>query len=169
MTGKAHCYPCGSPDRDTHTMLTDLVLAAFHHLLFFGLVSMLVTQSVLLRGRIDGAVLARLAAIDRGYGITAVLVLVVGVLRVLYGVKGYDFYLHNPWFHAKMGAFVLVGVLSIWPTLRFLRWRKALKADPAFVPGTAEVSSLQRIIRLELALVAVIFVCAAAMARYGGF
>ena len=33
-------------------MLTDLVLASFHHLLVFGLVSMLVAQSVLLRGRI---------------------------------------------------------------------------------------------------------------------
>ena len=150
-------------------MLTDLVLAAFHHLLFFGLISMLVTQSVMLRGRIDGTTLARLGGIDRGYGITAVLLLVVGLLRVFYGIKGYDFYLHNPWFHAKIGAFVLVAVLSIWPTVRFLRWRKALKADPAFVPTTAEICSLQRIIRFELALIAVIFICAAAMARYGGF
>jgi putative membrane protein len=150
-------------------MLTDLLLAAFHHLLFFGLVSMLVTQSVLLRGRIDGAVLARLGGIDRGYGITAVLLLVVGLLRVFYGIKGYDFYLHNPWFHAKIGAFVLVGVLSIWPTVRFLRWRKAIKADPGFLPSAAEVAGLQRIIRFELILVAAIFVCAAAMARYGGF
>jgi len=150
-------------------MLTDLFLAAFHHLLFFGLVSMLVTQSVMLRGRIDGAVLARLGSIDRGYGITAGLLLAVGLLRVFYGIKGYDFYLHNPWFHAKIGAFLLVGVLSIWPTVRFLRWRKSLKADPAFIPSTAEVCGLQRIIRFELALVAVIFVCAAAMARHGGF
>src|SRR3546814_6213195 len=81
---------------------------------------------------------------------------------------GEDFYLHNPWVHAKVGAFVLVGLVSIWPTVRFLRWRKALKADPAFLPAPAEVGSLQRIVRFELALVAVIFVLAAAMARYGG-
>jgi putative membrane protein len=150
-------------------MLTDLFLAAFHHLLILGLVSMLVTQSVLLRGRMDGSVLVRLGGIDRGYGITALLLLVVGFLRVFHGVKGEDFYLHNPWFHAKIGAFVLVGLLSAWPTMRFLRWRKALKADAAFLPDGREVRRLRAIIRFELILVALIFACAAAMARYGGF
>jgi putative membrane protein len=130
---------------------------------------MLVAQSVLLQGRMDGGVLAKLGGIDRGYGITALLLLVVGFTRVFQGIKGEDFYLHNPWFHAKIGAFVLVGILSIWPTLRFLRWRKALKADAAFLPAEDEVRRLRRIVRFELVLVAVIFVCAAAMARYGGF
>ncbi len=150
-------------------MLTDLSLAALHHILVFGLVSMLITQSVLLRGRMDAGVLAKLGGIDRGYGAVAVLLLVVGLLRVFHGIKGEDFYLHNPWFHAKLGAYLLAAVLSIWPTLRFLRWRKALKADPGFLPTTAEVCGLHRIVRFELALVGVIFILAAAMARYGGF
>ncbi len=150
-------------------MLTDLVLAAFHHLLVFGLVSMLVAQSVLLRGGMSGEVLARLGSIDRCYGVTALLLLVAGALRVFHGVKGEEFYLHNPWFHAKIGAFVLVGLVSVWPTLRFVRWRKALAADAAFLPGEGEVARLRRIVRFELGLVAVIFACAAAMARYGGF
>lgn len=150
-------------------MLTDLLLAAAHHLLFFGLISMLVTQSVLLSRPIDAAALRRLSGVDRGYGMVAVLLLVVGFTRVFHGIKGYDFYLHNPWFHAKVGAFLLAGLLSIWPTIRFLRWRKALKVDPAFVPAETEVAGLRRIVRFELMLIAVIFVCAAAMARYGGF
>ena len=150
-------------------MLTDLVLAAFHHLLVFALVSMLVAQSVLLRGRISSDVLSRLGGIDRGYGITALALLVVGFLRVIQGIKGEDFYLHNPWFHAKIGAFLLVGLLSVWPTIGFLRWRKALKADAAFLPGEREVRRLRAIIGFELILVALIFACAAAMARYGGF
>ncbi len=150
-------------------MLTDLLLASLHHLLFFGLISMLVTESVLLSRPIDAAALRRLSGVDRGYGFVAVLLLIVGFARVFYGIKGYDFYLHNPWFHAKVGAFVLAGLLSAWPTIRFLRWRKALKADPAFVPAEAEVAGLRRIVRFELLLVAVIVVCAAAMARFGGF
>ena len=150
-------------------MLTDLVLATLHHLLVFGLVAMLVSQSLLLRGPMDGRVLARLGGIDRGYGLIAVLLLVVGLLRVFHGIKGEYFYLHNPWFHAKLGAYLLVAVISIWPTLRFLRWRKALKADPGFLPTQAEACSLNRIVRFELALVGVIFVLAAAMARHGGF
>ena len=88
---------------------------------------------------------------------------------MFYGIKGYDFYLHNPWFHAKIGCFVLVGLLSILPTLRFVRWRKALRVDAGFVPPAAEVAAMARIIRFELVLVAAILVFAAMMVRYGGF
>lgn len=150
-------------------MLTDLLLASLHHLLFFALISMLVTQSVLLRGTVDGSVLQRLGRLDAGYGISAGLLLVVGMLRVFHGVKGPDFYLHNPWFHAKMTCFVLVALLSILPTIRFMRWRKALKANAAFVPDSGDVGTMARIVRFELMLVAAIFVFAAMMARYGGF
>lgn len=149
-------------------MLTDFLLASLHHLLVFGLVSMLVAESVLLRGTLDRQVLQRLAGIDMGYGISAVLLIVVGIARVAFGIKGYDFYLHNPWFHAKMGAFVLVGVLSILPTVRFLRWRKALAANPIYLPDATEVARMRGLVRFELILVAAIFVLAAAMARHGG-
>ncbi|HEY0662227.1 MAG TPA: DUF2214 family protein [Lysobacter sp.] len=150
-------------------MLIDLLLASLHHLLVFALIAMLVTESVLLRGAIDSATLQRLAKLDGGYGAAAGLLLVVGLLRVWLGIKGYDFYLHNPWFHAKLGAYVLVGLLSILPTVRFLRWRKALRADAAFLPPPAEVAKLRGIVRFELVLIAAILVLAAAMARFGGF
>jgi putative membrane protein len=150
-------------------MLTDLLLASLHHLLFFALIAMLVNESALLRGTVDAPVLQRLARLDAGYGMVAGLLLAVGLLRVFYGIKGADFYLHNPWFHAKLGCFVLAGLLSILPTLRFARWRKALHANPHFVPAAPEVASMARIVRFELALVAAILVFAAMMARYGGF
>ena len=150
-------------------MLTDLLLAAGHHLLVFALVAMLVTQAILLRGPIDPPGLKRLAAVDAGYGGVAGLLLAVGLLRLFYGIKGYDFYLHNPWFHAKLSAYLLAAVLSFWPTLRFMRWRKATNSDPAFVPSMVQIAGLRRIVRIELVLVAAIFVLAAAMARYGGF
>jgi len=150
-------------------MLTDLLLASLHHLLFFGLIAMLVTEAALLRGLVDGATVQRLARLDAGYGISAGLLLAIGFARVFQGIKGADFYLHNPWFHAKIGCFVLVGLLSILPTLRFLRWRKALRADAGFVPPAGEVAAMARVIRFELVLVAAILVLAAMMARYGGF
>ncbi|MBW8808027.1 MAG: DUF2214 family protein [Lysobacter sp.] len=150
-------------------MLTDLLLAAFHHLLVFALISMLVAESVLLRGPIDAAVLKRLAGLDAGYGLSAMLLLAVGIARLFHGVKGIDFYQHNPWFHAKFGAFVAIALLSILPTVRLLRWRKALKRDPDFLPPAPQVRVLRVLIRFELILIAVILVCAAAMARYGGF
>jgi putative membrane protein len=150
-------------------MLTDLLLAAAHHLLVFALVAMLVAESLLLRGPIDTGALHRLARLDAGYGASAGLLLLVGIGRVVFGLKGHDFYLHNPWFHAKLGAYVLAGLLSILPTVRFLRWRKALRTDQAFLPSPAEVGKMRGIVRFELLLVGAIFVLAAAMARYGGF
>lgn len=150
-------------------MLTDLLLAAFHHLLVFAMISMLVAESMLLRGPIDAGVLKRLAGLDAGYGMSAMLLLAVGIARLFYGVKGVDFYQHNPWFHAKFGAFVVIALLSILPTVRLLRWRKALKRDPDFLPPAPQVRVLRVLIRFELILIAVILICAAAMARIGGF
>lgn len=149
-------------------MLKDFLLASLHHLLAFGLVAMLVVESTLLSRPLDAPAMKRLAGVDRGLGIVATLLLAVGLWRVYGGIKGPDFYLHNPWFHTKLGAFVLAALLSLWPTVRFLKWRKALKADPSFLPSSADAAGLRRIVRFELALVAAILVCAAAMARYGG-
>ncbi|QSX78107.1 DUF2214 family protein [Agrilutibacter solisilvae] len=150
-------------------MLTDLTLASVHHLLFFAIIAMLATESVLLRGRIDAATIQRLAGVDLGYGLSAMALIGVGIARLAYGVKGSDFYLHNPWFHAKMGTFLLVFAFSIKPTMMFLRWRKTLRTDPAFEPDPALVRQLARLVRIELALIAPILVFAAMMARYGGF
>jgi putative membrane protein len=150
-------------------LLPDLLLAALHHLLVFALATMLVAEAVLLRGPLETATIGRLARLDAGYGASAGLLLVVGLCRVWFGVKGADFYLHNPWFHAKLGCFVLVGLLSILPTLRFLRWRRTAREQPRFQPPAAELARIRSVLRLELALLAAIFVLAAAMARYGGF
>ena len=149
-------------------MLRDFLLASTHHLLAFALVAMLVTQSVLLSRDVDAATLRRLSGVDRGLGIVATLLLVIGLVRVFHGLKGADFYLHNPWFHAKFGAFLLAALLSILPTIRFIHWRKALKADAGYLPPPHEVASMRRIVRIELALIAVILVAAAGMARHGG-
>ena len=150
-------------------MMTDFLLASLHHLLVYAIVAMLVAESVLLRGAVDRGTLQRLAGIDLGYGLCAMLLIVAGVLRIVFGIKAYDFYLHNPWFHAKIGAFLLVGLLSILPTVRFLRWRKSLAANPVYLPDAAEVGKMRGIVRFELILLAAVFVFAAAMARHGGF
>jgi putative membrane protein len=150
-------------------MLTDLTLASLHHLLFFALIAMLATESVLLRGRVDGPTIQRLAGVDLGYGLSAMALIAVGIARIVYGVKGHDFYLHNPWFHAKMATFLLVFAFSIRPTVVLLRWRKTLRDNANFVPDPAHVQQLARLVRIELVLIAPILVFAAMMARYGGF
>jgi putative membrane protein len=63
----------------------------------------------------------------------------------------------------------VVGLLSIHPTVAFLRWRRAADADTAFVPLPDGVATVRRTILIEAALLGLIVAFAAAMARYGAF
>ena len=95
--------------------------------------------------------------------------IIAGVLRVIYGVKGSDYYLVNPWFWAKMACFALIALLSIPPTLRFLAWRKAQRSDASFVPAAEEIQRVRTFLRFEVLLIVPLVAFAAAMARFGRF
>jgi putative membrane protein len=110
-----------------------------------------------------------LARFDAAYGVMALAILVVGFLRVKFGAKGADFYMHNPMFWAKIGAFAVVGLISIRPTLRILAWQKLAKADAAFVPPPDEVGAMRRQMLLEIHVFALVPIFAAMMARGIGF
>lgn len=147
--------------------MTDLLLAIAHHVLAIGLVAMLASELVMLRAaHVD---VKRLVALDARYGISAGLLVVVGLCRVFFGAKGWDFYESNPWFWAKIAAFILIALLSLPATIRFFGWRKALIDNPHFIPTDLEVAKVRRLVGLEVGLILVILVCAAAMARYGQF
>lgn len=145
--------------------MTDLVLAIGHHLLAFGLAAILAAELATARPGIAGAGLKRLQALDRLYGAVAGLLVIAGVLRVIYGFKGPDFYLPNPSFWAKMAAFLLVALLSIPPTLRIAGWSRRARADPDFIPPDSEVAILRTWLGRELAFFALIPIFAAMMAR----
>ncbi|HVQ08159.1 MAG TPA: DUF2214 family protein [Allosphingosinicella sp.] len=146
-------------------MMTDLILAIAHHLLAFALLGILFAQYAIVRPGLAGAGLNRVRMFDRFYGLFAGLLIVVGVLRVIYGLKGPDFYLANPVFWAKMAAFLAVGLLSIPPTLRILAWGRRATADPDFVVPDAEISRVHIWLGVELAVFVLIPAFAATMAR----
>jgi putative membrane protein len=148
---------------------TDLLLACLHHLAFLLLIGCLVAQWTLLRMPPHGELLNRLGRIDAGYGLSALAVLVIGALRVFYGLKGSGFYLHNPWFWTKLGLFVAIGLVSIYPTVVVLRWRRLQRLSPGFVPELGEVVPVRRCVGVELGLLPLLFVAAVLMARYGLF
>jgi putative membrane protein len=143
--------------------MLDLVLAISHHLLIFGLFGVLFAELVLLRSGIDRPGVARLARIDLWYGILAGLIVIVGLSRAVFAAKGWAYYSHNLFFHLKMGTFILVGLLSIAPTLSYLRWRRN-----GVTPSDPQVKSVRRWLWAEMILFALLPAFAAAMARgYG--
>ena len=146
-------------------MLTDLLLAIAHHLLIFTLFGLLVTEMVMLKPELPRATLFRLARPDSAYGVVAGLIIVIGFSRVHFDLKGPEFYEHNPIFWAKIAAFIVVGVLSIVPTIRIIQWRRASSADPSFVPEPGAVLATKRYMHYEGAAFIFILIFAAMMAR----
>jgi putative membrane protein len=150
--------------------MSDFLLAAVHHLIVFGIASVLAAEIALMRpAAMSPHTVRLLGRFDAVYGGLAMAILVVGFARVWFGAKGPDFYLHNPVFWAKIGAFLVVGLVSIRPTLRILAWQKLLKADAAFMPPVQEITSLRRQLLAEIHVFALIPVLAAAMARGIGY
>ncbi|HEY0178358.1 MAG TPA: DUF2214 family protein [Dokdonella sp.] len=146
-------------------MWSDAILASLHFAAIFALVWFLAKEWTLLRAGAGALDFERIAKADLGFGIAAALVLVSGVLRVVYGAKGHAFYLHDPAFHLKVALFVAVGLVSVAPTLAFLRWRRAWRADAAFRVAPAQYARVRRLLVIELHLVALIPLAAVVMAR----
>jgi len=149
-------------------MFTDWALASLHHLAVFALAAVLAAELAILTLDIDAKGLGRLVRIDMAYGVLAGIVVLVGVARVIWGAKGYEYYVANHIFGTKMALFLIVGLLSIPPTLRYLAWGRRLRADPAFRPEVSEIARMRWYLRAEAAFFLAIPVAAAAMARgYG--
>lgn len=146
-------------------MWKDAILAYLHFAAIFAMLWFLAKESVLLRSGTTSLDIERLARADAGYGALAVAVLLTGASRAVFGAKGWAFYASNPAFHAKVGLFVLVGLVSIVPTLAFLRWRKARRADPHWQVPEAEWKRARRCLLVELHLIALIPLAAVIMAR----
>lgn len=145
--------------------MLDLVLAIAHHVLVFALFGILFAEFMLVRRGMDSVAVARVSRVDLGYGALAGLILVAGFARAAMAAKGWDYYAHNAFFWAKVGVFLAIGLLSVPPTIAFIRWRRSGGA-----PTDAQVAGVRRLIYGEVALFALLPAFAAAMARgYGQF
>lgn len=141
----------------------DLGLAIAHHLAVFALIAIFAAEFALLRPGIEGKHLLQLGKIDGAYGAMAALVIVIGIIRVVFGGAGWEYYVGNWAFWLKMATFLGVGLLSLPPTLALIRWRRS-----SVPPSEADVNSARRYLWLQAALYLLIPTFAATMARgYG--
>jgi putative membrane protein len=142
----------------------DANLAIVHHLLAFGLIGLIMAEWAVLRGTISAESVRFLSKLDAAYGLVALLLLIVGGLRVTYGIKGFAFYTGNPVFWLKIAFFAAAGLVSIVPTIAFIRWSRGMKATNA-LPTSAQWIRVRRFVTLELHLLAPVMIFAAIMAR----
>jgi putative membrane protein len=141
------------------------LFAFLHHIAAFTLFAALVLELVLVREPPTLATARRLQVADMVFGIAAGVVLIVGLLRVFHFEKGATYYFHTWTFVTKLSLFIVVGLISIVPTLEFLSWRKAVKQGQAPTVSADKLRRLRAIIHLELVGIVVIILMAALMAK----
>jgi putative membrane protein len=148
----------------------DLTLAIAHHLLIFSLAGILAFEIGVIRASMKREEILRVGRVDAWYGILALAIVAVGFSRAIFAAKGWAYYSANMFFWAKIAAFAAVALLSIAPTIRIIRWRRALAQNAEFAPGAIDVVNVRRFLWAEAAVFALIPAFAAAMARgYGSF
>ena len=143
------------------------LFAFLHHLCAFTLVSAVAIEFALIRGELTLSSARRLQVTNHVLGIAAGALLVIGLLRVFFFEKGADYYFHSQAFMAKLSIFIVIGLLSIIPTMEFLSWRGALKAGQAPVIDAKKRKLVTAVIHGELLSIVIILLCAAIMARGG--
>jgi len=142
-------------------MTIEILLRYLHFISIFAIVSSLVAELLLLKPILKRKEIERLAKIDGIYGFAVLVVLAAGMTLWLGGHgKPAEFYSDNSLFHAKLGLFLVIGLLSIYPTVFFFKKRKGDPAELIPIPQT-----VLWIIRLEITLVFIIPLLAGLMAK----
>lgn len=142
-------------------MLHDALLSYLHFAAAFIVAGALVAEFYMLRLPLTADTVRVLLRADMVYGIAAGSVILAGLARVFWGAKDESYYWEQPFFWAKIAAFVVVGVLSVLPTRAFFKWKRALASGPII----DDVRGVRRLVLIELHVFALIPLFAALMAR----
>jgi putative membrane protein len=146
-------------------MWLDAALAYLHFAAIFALFAFMSVQVVLLKQPLDERFVRLLGRMDVWYAGSAALVLLSGFLRAGLGAKGGDFYFSTWPIYVKIGMFLVVGMISIYPTLAFIRWRRAYDHDPGWRLPAEEHARIRKLKMAEVHLAALIPVVAVIMSR----
>tara|TARA_Y100001968_G_scaffold25524_1_gene19978 strand:+ start:2454 stop:2942 length:489 start_codon:yes stop_codon:yes gene_type:complete len=125
-------------------------IAYLHYFSFMLCFGSLVLERKLLKTAPNRQEAISLLVTDVVYGFAALILLTSGILRVLYFGQGTDFYTHNPIFWIKVGIFILVGAISLYPTFTYILWAIPLSKGELPTVNLVLVRRLGMIINIEL-------------------
>jgi putative membrane protein len=150
-------------------MTLEALLAYAHLLAILTMVVFISSEAALCRVEwINPRVVERLGKVDMVYGIAAGAVLLTGIARTWWGIKGTPWYWGNGLLHLKLALFIAVGLISIKPTLMFRRWKNELNASGA-LPAEGQVREARKWVMIQAHLIALIPLVAVFLARgFGG-
>ena len=140
-------------------------VAYVHYLSFMICFAALVVERRLIKANPDRGEATAMVITDIVYGIAALALLVSGIFRVMHFGQGSEFYTQNPLFWWKVGLYLSVGGLSLYPTVTYILWAIPLRKGELPNVSEALASRLAWIINVELVGFAFIPFLATLMAR----
>ena len=140
-------------------------VAYVHYLSFMICFAALVVERRLIKANPDRGEATAMVFTDIVYGIAALALLVSGIFRVMHFGQGSEFYTQNPLFWWKVGLYLSVGGLSLYPTVTYILWAIPLRKGELPNVSEALASRLAWIINIELVGFAFIPFLATLMAR----
>ena len=102
---------------------------------------------------------------DNLWGVSALIVMPTGLLRLMLWGKGTSFYLANPFMHAKLTLLILLLALEVWPMTHLLRHRLAQARQPDVRLSPQRARLFARLSAVQLACLTGLLFCAPMMAR----
>jgi putative membrane protein len=146
-------------------MYASALMAFLHHVAAFTVVGALVAEVVLFKPPLTAVQARRIQRADQIFGAAATALLVVGLLRVAHFEKGASYYFTNGFFLAKFSLFILAALISIYPTVLFISWNKALRLGAVPEISPQAVTRARMCMMLEMTAILGILLCAPFMAR----
>ena len=130
--------------------MTEIIFRYIHFIGIMGVSATLVMQHLIYAPEVSKKELKKIAFLDIIYWISACLTIIAGLVLLLGVGKDVSFYLSNKYFHIKLTLFLIVILLSIYPTLFFRKYKKS-DADTIKMPKV-----IIMLIRMQLLLVFII-------------
>lgn len=105
-------------------MTPEILLRYLHFISIFAIVGALVSEHLLLKKEMTPLEIKRLSRIDAIYGLAALTLLGAGLTLWFSGIGKPTIYYSKNWiFHLKITCFAIIGLLSIYPTIFFIKNR----------------------------------------------
>ena len=141
------------------------LIAYVHYLGIILCFGALLFERIILKINLNKNKILSLVIADLIYGIAGLAILITGILRVKYYGQGSEFYTNNPVFWLKVSLYILVGLISLYPTTTYILWAIPLRKNKLPVISENLVKRFKLIITTELIGFAVIPFFATLMSR----
>ncbi len=140
--------------------MIDILVRYVHFVSLILLMAAVLGQHLLLKRKVTRREISAVQRLDIVYAVSVVIVLLTGFAQWMWVGKPADFYSSNPIFHTKITLFLIVGIVSIYPSVFFGKNRKGDSEEVVEVP-----SGIIWSIRIELLLLFLMPLLASLIAR----